>query len=84
MTRMRRWYMRWVARGGGHVASGVLPLSLLVVVTLISEPPERLWVVYAAVGVATVWTFLTWYMARSHPIRLGQARQARDSLHRPA
>lgn len=48
-------------------------MLLLVAVTM-SLPVEdafredpRLWIVWAAVGLATVWTFLTWYMARSHP-----------------
>jgi len=60
---------------------GWIWMSLLVVVTLISDPPERLWVVYAAVGVATVWTFLTWFMARRHPIALaGPAWFASDTV----
>jgi signal transduction histidine kinase len=48
-------------------------MLLLVAVTM-SLPIEdafredpKLWIVWAAVGLATVWTFLTWYMARSHP-----------------
>ncbi len=49
---------------------GWIWMSLLVVVTLLSSPPPRLWVVYTAVGVATVWTLLTWYMARRHPVAL--------------
>jgi signal transduction histidine kinase len=49
---------------------GWIWMTLLVTVTLISEPPPRLWVVYASVGLATVWTLLTWYMARNHPLRL--------------
>jgi signal transduction histidine kinase len=49
---------------------GWIWMSLLVTITLLSEPPPRLWVVYASVALATVWTLLTWYMARSHPLRL--------------
>jgi signal transduction histidine kinase len=46
---------------------GWIWMMLLVIVTVISDPPPRLWVVYAAVAVATLWTFLTWYMARARP-----------------
>lgn len=49
---------------------GWIWMMLLVIVTLIAEPPPRLWIVYGSVALATVWTFLTWYMARSHPGRL--------------
>ena len=49
---------------------GWIWMSLLVTITLLSEPPPRLWVVYASVALATVWTLLTWYVARNHPQRL--------------
>lgn len=49
---------------------GWIWMSLLVVVTLFESPPPRLWIVYGSLGLATLWTFLTWYMARSHPGRL--------------
>lgn len=49
---------------------GWIWMTLLVMVTLVSNPPPRLWVVYGSLGVATSWTLLTWYMARSHPRRL--------------
>ena len=49
---------------------GWIWMSLLVVVTIVSSPPPRLWVVYGSLALATIWTFLTWYMARSHPGRL--------------
>lgn len=48
---------------------GWIWMSLLVVVTLFTSPPPRLWVVYASVTLATAWTFLTWYMARRQPER---------------
>lgn len=47
---------------------GWIWMLLLVIVTLRQDDlPERLWIVYAAVGLATLWTFLTWYMSRRHP-----------------
>lgn len=49
---------------------GWIWMTLLVVVTVVSEPPPRLWIVYGSLGLATIWSFLTWYMARSHPSRL--------------
>ncbi len=51
---------------------GWLWMMLLVAVTLRvqTEPPLRLEIVYGAVGLATAWTFLTWYMARKQPLRL--------------
>jgi signal transduction histidine kinase len=49
---------------------GWIWMSLLVVVTLASSPPPRLWIVYGSLALATVWTLLTWYMARNHPARL--------------
>jgi signal transduction histidine kinase len=49
---------------------GWIWMILLVITTFISEPPPRLWVVYGAVVLATVWALLTWYMARNHPQRL--------------
>jgi len=49
---------------------GWIWMTLLVVVTLASSPPPRLWIVYGSLALATGWTFLTWYMARHHPKRL--------------
>lgn len=50
---------------------GWIWMLLLVVVTLRTDPPpERLWIVYWSVGLATVWTFLTWLMARRYPGRM--------------
>lgn len=49
---------------------GWIWMMLLVVVTIIDEPPPRLWIVYAAVILATTWTLLTWYMARRYPQQL--------------
>lgn len=47
---------------------GWIWMLLLVLVTFRTEPlPQRLWIVYASVAVATVWTFLTWYESRRHP-----------------
>jgi signal transduction histidine kinase len=52
---------------------GWIWMTLLVVVTVVSNPPPRLWIVFASLGLATVWTLLTWYMARSHPTGLASA-----------
>jgi signal transduction histidine kinase len=49
---------------------GWIWMTLLVVVTVLSSPPPRLWIVYASLGVATIWTLLTWFVARAHPQRL--------------
>lgn len=46
---------------------GWIWMTLLVVVTVVDSPPPRLWIAYGALGLATIWTFLTWYMARNHP-----------------
>lgn len=46
---------------------GWIWMVLLVAVTLVSNPPPRLWIVYATVALASVWTLLTWYMARQQP-----------------
>ncbi len=46
---------------------GWIWMTLLVVVTLIFNPPPRLWIVYAALILASLWTLLTWYMARQRP-----------------
>jgi signal transduction histidine kinase len=46
---------------------GWIWMVLLVIVTLVSDPPPRLWIVYASVGLASFWTLLTWYMARRQP-----------------
>lgn len=49
---------------------GWIWMLILVVVTLQVNPPPRLWIVWGSVALATVWTFLTWYMARAHPASL--------------
>jgi len=49
---------------------GLIWMLLLVVVTLVSDPPPRLWIVHSSLGLATFWTFLTGYMASRHPHRL--------------
>ncbi len=49
---------------------GWIWMTLLVAVTVISSPPPRLWIVYGSLGLATVWTSVTWYMARHHPGQL--------------
>lgn len=46
---------------------GWIWMLLLVIVILRTNPPPRLWVVHAAVALATLWAFLTWYMSRRHP-----------------
>lgn len=48
---------------------GWIWMMLLVIVTLQvqDDPPLTLWIVYGSVALATAWTFLTWYMARSRP-----------------
>jgi len=52
---------------------GWIWMTLLVIVTLVSDPPPRLEIVYGSVALATIWTVVTWYMARSHPERLSTA-----------
>lgn len=49
---------------------GLIWMLLLVVVTLVADPPPRLAIVYGAVVLATGWTLLTWYMARNRPAEL--------------
>jgi len=49
---------------------GWIWMALLVAITLISDSPPRLWVVYGSLALATGWALLTWYMARVHPRRL--------------
>ncbi|HEY7821713.1 MAG TPA: ATP-binding protein [Acidimicrobiia bacterium] len=49
---------------------GWIWMTLLVIVTLASAPPPRLWIVYGSLALATAWTVLTWYMAGRHPDRL--------------
>lgn len=52
---------------------GWIWMVLLVIVTLRTDPlPPRLWVVYGAVGLATGWTALTWYMAQRYPMTMGR------------
>lgn len=51
---------------------GWIWMLLLVVVTLRTDtPPTRLWIVYGAVALATVWTAVTWLMARNYPMTMG-------------
>jgi signal transduction histidine kinase len=60
---------------------GLIWMGLLVVVTLVSVPPPRLWIVYGSLALATVWTLLTWYVARAHAAALsGAAWFALDAL----
>jgi signal transduction histidine kinase len=46
---------------------GLVWMAILVVITLAVDPPPRLWIVYASMGLALAWTLLTWYMSRAHP-----------------
>lgn len=46
---------------------GLVWMAILVVITLAVDPPPKLWIVYASVGLAVIWTLLTWYMSRAHP-----------------
>ncbi len=48
-------------------ALGLVWMLILVATTLAVEPPPRIEIVWGSVALATGWTFLTWYMARSHP-----------------
>lgn len=74
------WKGRFVIRGTPELEAtlrrmvvvfrllGWIWMLLLVVVTLRTDPlPSRLWIVYASVALATVWTFLTWYVLRRYP-----------------
>ncbi len=46
---------------------GLIWMLLLVAITLAVEPPPRLWIVYGSAALAVVWTFLTWFVARTRP-----------------
>lgn len=46
---------------------GLVWMAILVAITLAVDPPPILWIVWAALGLAFVWTLLTWYMSRAHP-----------------
>jgi signal transduction histidine kinase len=46
---------------------GWIWMTLLVIVTVVASAPPRLWIVYGSLGLATIWTLLTWYMARNRP-----------------
>jgi signal transduction histidine kinase len=46
---------------------GLVWMAILVAITLAVDPPPKLWIVYASLALALVWTLLTWYMSRSHP-----------------
>lgn len=46
---------------------GLVWMLILVATTLAIDPPPRINIVWASVGLAVVWTALTWYMARSQP-----------------
>ena len=50
---------------------GLTWMLILVVVTMITDPPPRLWIVWGSVALAVGWTLLTWYMARARPAFLG-------------
>ena len=52
---------------------GWIWMLLLVIVTLSQDDlPPRLWIVYGAVTLATIWVFLTWYMSRRRPIAMSR------------
>jgi signal transduction histidine kinase len=47
---------------------GLIWMLILVAVTMIGDnPPPRVWIVWASVGLAVVWTLLTWLVARVRP-----------------
>ncbi len=46
---------------------GLIWMLILVAVTLVADPPPRLWIVWGAVGLAIFWTLLTWYVATVQP-----------------
>lgn len=46
---------------------GLIWMLILVAVTLRVEAPPRVWIVWASVGLAVVWTFLTWLISRTRP-----------------
>jgi signal transduction histidine kinase len=46
---------------------GLIWMLILVAVTIIDEPPPRIWIVWASVGLAIFWTFLTWLIASTQP-----------------
>ena len=46
---------------------GLVWMAILVAITLAVDPPPTLWIVWASLALAVVWTSLTWYMSRSHP-----------------
>ncbi|HEX6147627.1 MAG TPA: hypothetical protein VF083_12670 [Acidimicrobiia bacterium] len=46
---------------------GLIWMLILVAVTLLREPPPRVWIVWASVGLATFWTLLTWIVAKTQP-----------------
>lgn len=53
---------------------GLVWMILLVIVTLASDPPPRLAVVYGAVVLALIWTILTWHFARISPDTISGGR----------
>lgn len=46
---------------------GLAWMLILVITIMATNPPPRLWVVWASVALAILWTLLTWYMARARP-----------------
>jgi signal transduction histidine kinase len=46
---------------------GLIWMLLLVATTLAVNPPPRLWIVWGSVGLAVVWTVLTWYLTKARP-----------------
>jgi signal transduction histidine kinase len=47
---------------------GLIWMLILVAVTMVGDkPPPRVWIVWASVGLAVVWTLLTWLVARVRP-----------------
>ncbi|HEY7470255.1 MAG TPA: hypothetical protein VIC07_12085 [Acidimicrobiia bacterium] len=46
---------------------GLIWMLILVTVTMIADPPPRTNIVWASVGLAVVWAFLTWFVAKTRP-----------------
>jgi signal transduction histidine kinase len=46
---------------------GLIWMLILVAVTVLNDPPPEMWIVWASVGLAVVWTFLTWLVAKTQP-----------------
>ena len=46
---------------------GLIWMLILVAVTIRSDPPPEIWIVWASVGLAIFWTLLTWLVAKTQP-----------------